>query len=87
MIRYTVTYTRGALSRLAREWMNSSDRQAITEAGDEIDRRLLFDAPEKGEAKRDGLRQLVVRPLQVEFSVNDDDRLVTIWSVEVIADP
>jgi hypothetical protein len=87
MIRYTVTYSDSALQALAREWTKSSDRQAITVAGDEIDRQLLFDAPAKGDWVREGLRRLIVHPLQVQFSVDENDRKVTIWSVNVINNP
>jgi hypothetical protein len=87
MTRYTVIYTRSALQALAREWLNATDRRAITRAGDEIDRQLLFDAPEQGEPVREGLRRFLVYPLQMQFSVEENDRMVTIWSVSVIDNP
>jgi hypothetical protein len=85
MIRYTLTYTHEALSALAREWLNASDRLAVTQAGDEIDRRLSVDAVNQGEEVREGLRRLVVHPLQVQFTVEESDRTVTIWTVRVVA--
>jgi hypothetical protein len=86
MIRFTVTYTREALNALAREWLDSADRGAVTQAGDDIDRQLCFDAPDKGEEVREGLRRLVVHPLQIQFTVEENDRTVTIWTVRAIAD-
>ena len=86
MIRYTVTYTRNALSALAREWLNAADRRAVTDAGDEVDRQLAFDAPDKGEEVREGLRRLVVPPLQVQYTVHENDRTVTVWTVRAVAD-
>ena len=83
MIRYTVTYTRTALDALARQWLNANDRRAVTLAGDEIDRQLSVDASDKGELQGAGFRRLVVQPLEVLFTVEEDDRLVTIWSVRV----
>jgi hypothetical protein len=83
MTRYTVTYTRTAFNALAGQWLNADDRRAVTLAGDEIDRQLSVDAPNKGELQREGFRRLVVSPLEVLFTVEEDDRLVTIWSVRI----
>jgi hypothetical protein len=81
MIRYTVTYSQDALSALAREWLAAADRSAVTVAGDEVERQLAIDATNKGEEVREGLRRLVVPPLRVQVSVEEQDRTVTIWSV------
>ncbi|MEX2317415.1 MAG: hypothetical protein WD669_09705 [Pirellulales bacterium] len=80
MIRYTVTFAQAALQALARLWLSASDRQAITEAGDSIDHVLQDDAHTKGQALRVGLRQIILGPIVFEFSVDEDDRRVTIWS-------
>jgi hypothetical protein len=86
MIRYTVTYTRRALDALARVWMNAPDRQAITNAGDEIDQDLCIDAPQQGVAVAFRLRQLIVTPLVVEFIVEEEDRKATVLSVRHIGE-
>lgn len=86
MIRYTVTYARVALDALARLWLNSRDRASISVAGDEIDRILRDDASQKGDQIDRGFRQLIVSPLVTEFSVNDDDRVVTVWKVRHIGE-
>jgi hypothetical protein len=85
-MRYTVTYTRDALNALARQWITASDREAITHAGDEIDRILREDASMKGCNAGRGLRQLIVAPLIAEFTVEEDDRRITIWDVRHIGE-
>lgn len=86
MIRYTVTYTREAQDDLARIWMQSRDRGAVTSAGDEIDRVLRRDAPQKGSAAVYGVRQLIVTPLVAEFTVIEADRIVTVSSVRHVGE-
>ena len=80
MTRYTVTYARRALDGLAGFWLNARDRQAVANAGDEIDRVLRVDALQKGFAAQFGFRQLIVSPLIAEFTVNEPDRIVTFGS-------
>ena len=85
-MRYTVTYTSAALNSLARQWIAAPDRRSVARAGDELDRILGEDTSFKGCNAGRGLRQLIIPPLIAEFSVNDDDRIVTIWSVRHIDD-
>jgi hypothetical protein len=85
-MRYTVTYTKDALDALARQWIAASDRNAMTNAGDEIDRILREDASKKGCNAGGGLRQLIVAPLIAEFTVEDNDRLVTVWEIRHIGE-
>jgi hypothetical protein len=84
MTRYTVTYSREALAALTRLWMSALERDAIGRSGDEVDRVLRDDATHKVIPVGSNLRQLVVTPLVVEFTVEEDDRRVTIWSVRHI---
>jgi hypothetical protein len=84
MTRYTVAYTNEALASLTRIWLSSTDRHSITRAGDEVDRVLRDDAQVKGIAVGSTLRQLIVVPLVLEFTVEEADRLVLIWSVRHI---
>jgi hypothetical protein len=86
MTRYTVTYTRDALQALARLWLSASDRRAVTQACDAVDRLLRDDPSSRGYLYGSKLRQAIVEPLFVEFTVNEDDRLVTIWSVRHIGE-
>jgi hypothetical protein len=86
MIRYTVTFTNKALDALARLWLAASDRHAITTAAAEIDSELRLDAPTKGFNIERGYRQLVVSPLVVDFSLEEGDCIVTVWSVRHIGE-
>ena len=60
MTRYTVVWHQEALDGLARSWTEATDRRAVTLAVSVIDRQLAADAPEKGTAVADNLRQLTV---------------------------
>jgi len=84
MIRYTVTYTGDARDQLAIAWLDSSARSDITSVSNAIDQVLAIDAPTKGEQVSEGLRRLIIPPLLVQFTVDEHDRIVTVWSVRVI---
>ena len=86
MTRYTVTYTPDAFDALARIWLDASNREAVAVAGDEIDRVLAEDATQKGFSSGRGYRQLIVSPLVVDFSVEEGDRMVTIWSLRHVGE-
>ena len=86
MTRYTVTATRKAEDDLARLWVRASDRRSISQAANSIDHVLREDAPQKGCEVGKGLRQLIVSPLVAEFTVEENDRTVTVWSVRHIGE-
>ncbi|HEY3392241.1 MAG TPA: hypothetical protein VGK58_06025 [Lacipirellulaceae bacterium] len=86
MTRYTVTATRKAENDLANLWMRASDRAAVSNAANTIDRMLREDASLKGCDAALGLRQLIVSPLIADFTVDDADRKVTIWSLRHIGE-
>jgi len=69
MSRYTVAWVQDAQNQLAEIWIAATDRQAVTDAANEIDRELGGDAASKGVPVSDGLRGLEVAPLRVLFSV------------------
>jgi hypothetical protein len=81
MIRYTLVHAPGVDDELARLWLTAKDRPAATHASDEIDAQLRFDAKSKGEAVGRRLRKLVVQPLVAYFTVSQNDRMATIWSI------
>jgi hypothetical protein len=60
MTRYTVVWHNTAWDELARLWLASSDKQAMTDAANETDRQLAVDPDTKGSLPRDDLRELVV---------------------------
>ena len=83
MIRYTVTWLKGAQNHLAQIWVDATDRQAITHAADTIDAELAVDPKSKGTPLAEGLRSFSVPPLYVIFSVKELDRIVEVASVRL----
>jgi hypothetical protein len=81
MKQYTVTYATVAQDDLARQWLAASDRSAVAKATNEIDRILANSPSTKRTELHEGLRTLTVEPLTTQFSVEEDDKRVTIWSV------
>jgi hypothetical protein len=81
MTRYTVVAVPSVEDDLARIWMSSTNRQAVSHASNAIDRLLREDPQQQGEEAGEGLRQLIVPPLVAKFSVSENDRTVTIWSI------
>jgi len=86
MTKYTVIATKKADGDLARLWLQGVDRAAVARAADSIDQMLREDAPLKGCASILGMRQLIVPPLIVEFTVDEPDRIVRIWSFRHIGE-
>jgi hypothetical protein len=82
MIRFTVVWHEDAQNRLAQVWMDSRDRNAVTEATHIIDIHLASDPELKGTAVEGELRELVQPPLSVLFAVSEPDRLVKIVHVD-----
>lgn len=82
MIRYTVVWHDDAQNLLAEAWLNSLDRIAVTAATHAMDIQLASDPESKGVPVEGGLRELIVAPLRVWFSVSEPDRLVKIVHVE-----
>ena len=81
MTRYTVVWHDDAQDQLAELWMNASDRRLVTLAANAIDRHLANDAETKGIGVEGGLRQAIVPPLRLLFSVSEADRIVKILDV------
>jgi hypothetical protein len=79
-MRFTVTWHPSAESELADVWMGSSDRAAISQAANLIDRALASDPLQQGEEFY-GDRLLVAPPLAVTFTVGVADRTVKILQV------
>ena len=81
MTQYTVAYGGTTQADLALIWLNSLDRSAVTRASNAIDAQLKFDASQKGQLVSEGLRQLEVTPLIVQFTVDEGGRIVTVWTI------
>jgi hypothetical protein len=80
-MKFTVVWLPSALNHLAALWNNSADRGSITTAADRIDQLLAMDPRTKGEAREANTRILIVPPLAVYFTVQEMDRLVTVYAV------
>lgn len=81
MSRFTVVWWRFAKDKLADLWLDATDKADITRAADEIDRRLAADPESSAEDCHEGLYRLMVDPIAVQFSIDDFDRRVTVWTV------
>lgn len=79
-MHYTVTWHPQAQDELARIWLEAVDRQAVTDAANEIDRQLTTSPEAKG-VEFYGDRLFVAAPLAVTFMVSSDDCLVQILQV------
>lgn len=78
MTRFTVVWLPKARDELARIWVHTGDRDAVTAAANRIDRELRDDPQTKGQVVRGDLRKLVLHPLVVLFKIRDQDRLVEV---------
>jgi hypothetical protein len=83
-MRYTVTQSRLAQNALARFWTAAPDRQAVSDASDEID-HLLKTIPDQCGIPFGAFRRLTVSPLEVLYLVSPDDCLVRIWSYRLVS--
>jgi hypothetical protein len=84
MTRYTVVWLESALDDLARFWIKTVHRQAITDSADLADDYLATDAQLKVEPLAEGLRAVTVGLLRLYFVVREDDRIVEIAYVKRI---
>ena len=80
-MRYTVLWSRVAEERLAFHWTDASNRQAVTEAANAIDKLLQADPDSLGESRPDGTRILFVPPLGILYYVNQQERVVSVLTV------
>jgi hypothetical protein len=79
-MRWTVVWTPVAREELADLWTTGSDRQAVADAANEIDRLLKYRADTVGSALGQH-RLLVIEPLEVLYRVLPDDRMVRVIRV------
>ena len=79
-MRFTVIWRRRAQGELANVWINSSDRQAVSDAAARIDRILRIDPHLRGRPF-DGDRILVEEPLAAVFTIDPGDRKVEVLAV------
>ena len=80
-MNWTVTWLPDADQTLMDLWMNAPDRNAVTQAANQIDRDLRRDATGIGESRPGVTRIHFVLPLGVLYDVDPMRRTVTVWSV------
>ena len=76
-MRYTVTWRPSARSELARLWMQTADKQAMSAASNRID-QLLAVVPLSIGMAHGRYRRLVLGPLEVVYKVSPPDCLVEV---------
>lgn len=76
-MKYTVVWRPFAERTLTNLWIDSKDRQAITNAADTMDTLLRNDPLSVGESRDDGVRLLYVAPLAVYYDVFPQDQSVS----------
>lgn len=81
MKQFTVAWWFDSQNDLANLWMAADDPKAVTRAADEIDRLLARDPASVIDDHHEGLCRLTVGPLTVQYSIDDPDRKVTVWTV------
>jgi hypothetical protein len=79
-MRYTVTWHPSAEQELADIWLESTDRNEITQAANSLDHLLSSDPLTQGEEFY-GDRILVVLPIAITYTVSEPDRSVRILQV------
>jgi len=84
MKKYTVVWLESALDDLARFWIKTVHRQAITDSADLADDYLATDAETKGESLSEGLRAVTVGLLRLYFVARPEDRILEIAYVKRI---
>ena len=83
MIRFTVLWRKELPGELATLWCDSSQRDEIAAAADQIVPELLIDAHLKGDILLAGQRQLTIGPLTVYFRVDEGDRKVFVEGIQL----
>lgn len=80
-MNYTVLWLPGAENELAAVWMASADREAVTTASAELDRRLTEDPETEGESRGGNKRITFEKPLAIYFDVDAAGKLVRVGRV------
>jgi mRNA-degrading endonuclease RelE of RelBE toxin-antitoxin system len=83
-MKYTVLWTPQAEQELAALWLDSTRREAVTQAANAIEQRLQRDAHEQGESRGEGERIVFSDPLGVLFRVDVQSVQVLVFKVWAI---
>lgn len=82
-MRYTVIWVPRAENALARFWVNSPNRQEVTNAADRTDRELKNDPERKG-TQSGKFYERKDSPIAVLYHVAPMDRMVRVISVKLV---
>lgn len=77
-MKFTVVWHPNVQDTLATTWLDATDRNAVTWAAAEIDRILAEKPLGVGKELKEGLRKLVIPPLAVLYTVQENDCLVDV---------
>lgn len=83
-MRYSVIWSAAAEHELAVLWLNSSDRERLARAADQLDQELRRDALHAGESREEDFRIAIAPPIAIQFRVNEDLRMaavVHVWQI------
>jgi hypothetical protein len=78
---YSVGWTPAARRLLTELWLSASDRNAVQQAADEMDRILAEDPLHAGESRVVNIRIIIQPPLAAYYDVIESDRRVTVWNI------
>lgn len=84
MMKYEVRWGPAAENELASLWLDSDDRQTITDAAMQIDELLAAFPQDRGESRFGDIRILFVSPLGVLFQVDEQNRrvqVIAVWQI------
>jgi hypothetical protein len=85
MIRFKIEWPEEVDDQLAAIWIAAPDRAAVSRAQLAIEFELSFDAQQKEVPVAEGLRKLIVPPLQAYFEVDEQKAVVTVTALAVVA--
>ena len=84
-MKYTVVWSRRALSALAEIWLDRpGERDEIRNASDSIDQLLSVDPAAQGESRNNDRRVLFLPPLVVIFRVDESSRVVRVLDIRAM---
>ena len=85
MTRYSVALNEEAENDLIDIWVNAVDRNAVTQAQAEIERRLGSDPKAYGNFVSEGLWRIDLPPLVAFYSIDDARSAVQVTNVDAIS--
>ena len=82
---FTVTWTSKARQQLTEIWIETNNRQEVSEAANRIDQLLRESPSNQGESRGGDQRILLEFPLLVIYDVREQDRIVRVAVVRELA--